>query len=93
LTGTSDSDALEVVLDTNVLVSALLTPDGTCAAVIDAVIDGRLLPLVSPEILDEYREVLVRARFGSDQEQVENLIVLLLEVGHSIISGADPRAA
>lgn len=55
---------ISAVLDTNVLVSALLTPRGACARVLDAAAEDRFRPLLSPEILAEYREVLGRAKFG-----------------------------
>ena len=50
------------VIDTNVSVSALLTKhrDSATAKVVEAVLDGRITALKSPEIISEYREVLAR---------------------------------
>ena len=49
---------IRVVLDTNVLVAALLTPTGNPAQLIEAVRNHQLLPAYSSAILTEYREVL-----------------------------------
>lgn len=50
---------MKVVLDTNVLVSALYF-GGTPARIFDAWSDGRFELLASPEILNEYRRVVER---------------------------------
>jgi putative PIN family toxin of toxin-antitoxin system len=47
---------IRVVLDTNVLVAALLTPTGNPAQLIEAVRNHQLLPAYSSAILTEYRE-------------------------------------
>ncbi len=46
------------VLDTNVLVSALLSKsaESTISRLIHAVIDGRITPMYSDEIIDEYKK-------------------------------------
>ncbi len=49
---------MNVVLDTNVLVSAALTEGGTCARVVDRIIDGTHPLFVDDRILEEYRRVL-----------------------------------
>lgn len=53
-----------IVLDTNVLVSALLSPNGPPAKVLDMLADGAVQLIVSPAIFAEYREVLSRKKFG-----------------------------
>lgn len=53
---------MRVILDTNVLVSGLLSRTGPPARVLDAVIDGRLTAVFSPETLAEFREVINRPR-------------------------------
>lgn len=57
---------MRVVLDTNVLVSALLTPHGRCAQVLDLVIEGIIVPCVDDRITSEYHDVLARAELGFD---------------------------
>lgn len=52
------------VLDTNVLVSALLSKsaESTLSKLISAVIQKNITPLYSREIIDEYREVLAQKK-------------------------------
>lgn len=53
------------VLDTNVLVSALLSrsADSTISKLINAVTEQKITPLYHPEIIREYEEVLSRDKF------------------------------
>ena len=46
-----------IVIDTNVIVSAVLNPHGKPAVILDAVIDGDLNLIVSPDMLEEARRV------------------------------------
>lgn len=55
---------MRVVLDTNVVISALLSPHGAPAQVLDLVLAGELAALVDDRILDEYRAVAGRPRFA-----------------------------
>lgn len=66
--------AMRAVIDTNVLVSALISPKGSPGLVIDKIRALALTPVLSPEILQEYSEVLCRARFGFVPAQVEALL-------------------
>jgi putative PIN family toxin of toxin-antitoxin system len=50
------------VIDTNVVVSGLLNPNGASARVLDAVLDGRVKLVYDARILVEYRDVLHRPR-------------------------------
>jgi predicted nucleic acid-binding protein len=52
-----------VVLDTNTLVSAALKPDSDLAQIVEKVLLRRTPIHVCPSILEEYREVLHRAKF------------------------------
>jgi len=53
---------VRLVVDTNILVSALITPAGKPAAVVDLVLTGWARLLCDARILAEYREVLPRPR-------------------------------
>jgi len=53
-----------VVIDTNVLVSAMLSPRGNAAAILGMAADGLLTPIYCQKILDEYEDVLARPHFG-----------------------------
>ena len=63
----------KVVLDTNILVSSLLT-SGPPAEIIDLVADGRIIPFFNDVILQEYWDVLSREKFGFSSFQVTRLI-------------------
>ena len=53
------------VIDTNVIVSALLSRkrDAATVRVLRAVQNGLILPLVHQQIIDEYKDVLCRPKF------------------------------
>jgi putative PIN family toxin of toxin-antitoxin system len=54
------------VIDTNVMVSALLKSTGAPGKILDLWVQGRFGLVVSQEILDEYFEVLVRKGIEPD---------------------------
>ena len=54
-----------VVLDTNIVVSALLVPDGTQAAVLLLALQGQIALYISSFVIAVYEEVLCRPQvFG-----------------------------
>lgn len=61
---------IKVVIDTNVLVSGLLSPYGAPAEIIRMFIREDLEMYVDPRIMAEYEEVLKRPKFGFDIRQV-----------------------
>ena len=85
------------VFDTNVLVSSLLTknPDSATARVIDLVADGKVTSLFNGEILDEYEEVLSRAKFRFSHTAVERLMEVFRQFGQALapIATDEPFAA
>ena len=62
-----------VVLDTNVLLSAVLF-DGRPEELLEHVRAGRIRGVASLHILDEFRRVLTRPRFGLSSELAEDLV-------------------
>ena len=64
------------VIDTNVLVSALLTrnSDSPVVKVINAIRENEVIPLFDESILAEYAEVLRRERFGFEESKIEELL-------------------
>lgn len=62
------------VIDTNVIVSAMLKKDSIPAQVLKEVLVGNINMLVNEEILDEYIEVLSRKKFRFSIDAVINLI-------------------
>ena len=67
------------VFDTNVLVSALMSrrPDSPTVALLDYVLDGRIILLYNEEILKEYDEVLHRSKFDFSDERIQTVIDLV----------------
>lgn len=63
-----------VVVDTNVLVSALITPFGNAARILDMVMSGELELLYDDRIIAEYREVLLRPKFSFNKTDVDALL-------------------
>ena len=63
-----------VVLDTNVIVSACLTPEGAAATILELALLGTFTLGISPEVLAEYREVLARTKFSRQQERIKILL-------------------
>ena len=55
---------MKIVLDTNVLVSALLNPSGPPASVLSLALSRSVTLLLDNRILFEYEDVLRRDRFG-----------------------------
>lgn len=70
-----------VVLDTNVLVSAFLTPNGHPHTIVQAVLDSELVLAYSDAIMAEYRSVLARPRFGFDAQDVSDVLAFIETFG------------
>jgi putative PIN family toxin of toxin-antitoxin system len=72
---------LKIVLDTNVLVSGILSPNGSPAAVLRALLTERVRLCFDERIVSEYRDVLTRTKFSFDRELVDELISFLESAG------------
>ncbi len=68
-----------VVIDTNVLVSAMLRWDSIPGNIMELVFNGSIIPLVSHEIIDEYRKALSRPKFQLGQSIIDDVIVTIEE--------------
>lgn len=71
------------VIDTNVLVSALLSSkdDTATVQVLAKAISGEIIPVYSNAITKEYREVLSRKKFGFSGELIEYLLSAIEKYG------------
>ena len=65
-----------VVIDTNVLISALLSKhsDAATVQVLNAVFDGTIIPVFNDEILAEYDNVLHRPKFNFPDANIQLLL-------------------
>ena len=77
---------MQIVIDTNILVSALLNPNGSAYIFMDSVFGGSYDLIISPSILNEYKEVLSRKKIGFSEDEISFIIdwfktnALLIEV-------------
>jgi putative PIN family toxin of toxin-antitoxin system len=85
-----NSKIVKVVIDTNVLVSGLLTPNGNSAKIISLLLNEKNKILYDNRILEEYKEVLSRDRFGFNYEYIDALIEFIKQDGIFIL--AEPIA-
>jgi len=73
-----------LIIDTNVLVAGLLTPDENSPThrILDDMLKGHCAFLLSPELLSEYREVLLRPRttalHGLDEHDIDLILTELV---------------
>lgn len=74
-----------IIVDTNVVVSGLLTsnPGAPTAGIVDDMIAGRLQFILSSELLDEYRAVLLRPHIarlhGLDETDIDTLLTTIVQ--------------
>jgi len=71
----------KVVLDTNILVSAMLTINGIPARIIEMALDGELSVCYNSNILLEYNNVLYRPQFDFNAKKVQNILSTITELG------------
>lgn len=71
------------VIDTNVLLSALLSKneDSATVKVLDAVFEGKIIPLYHREILIEYDEVLHREKFHLREKVIQTVLEAFRQYG------------
>lgn len=64
------------VIDTNVIIAALLSKKSDTATVkiIEAIIDGKIVPLLHEDILAEYENVLYRDKFRFQPATIQKIL-------------------
>ena len=75
---------MKIVLDTNVLVSGLLTPFGTSGEIVRMISAGILVLLYDSRILLEYQEVLHRPKFHFNKEHIDSLLDYIEKSGQAV---------
>lgn len=68
---------MRCVLDTNVLVSGLITASGPCGQIVELMIDASLQPCVDSRILDEYEAVLHRPKLHIPSGDADEILELI----------------
>ena len=74
------------VIDTNVLVSSLLSrhPDTSTVVVMDYILSRKVTPLYNDDIIQEYAEVLHRTKFGFPVDLVDAIVDTIKTIGLTI---------
>ena len=65
---------MNIVLDTNVLFSGLLTPFGPSGEIVRMISAGELILIIDARILSEYQEVLHRPKFKFNKDHISILL-------------------
>ena len=74
---------LRIVLDTNIIVSAFINPNGNPSKIVKLILQRQANLYINPGILHEYKEVMLRPKFSSkfDSGLVPRFIDLLRAIG------------
>ena len=74
-----------VVVDTNILVSALWSRSGAPARAVGLVLSGQLTPCYDHRIMLEYRQVLQRPKFRFQPSEINALLAWIKQSGRSVV--------
>ncbi|MDR2135884.1 MAG: putative toxin-antitoxin system toxin component, PIN family [Treponema sp.] len=77
---------MKIVLDTNVIVSALLCPQSLPAKILGLVLNGTIGIVYDNNILVEYSDVLNREKFKINKESIKIVLDVLVNDGEYIVS-------
>lgn len=72
------------VIDTNVIVSALLKEGSIPWQILDFVVEGKIIPVYNKEIIAEYEEVLIRNKFGFSPAKIKMTLSLIEDFGREM---------
>ena len=75
------------VIDTNVLVSAMISPGSVPGKIASEALNGCIIPLVNDEIIAEYSDVLHRKKFRFDRSAVKLMIDTIVRRGIPVDAG------
>ena len=81
---------MKIVLDTNVIVSGLLSSKGNPAVALTLVLTGAVQVCHDARILAEYSEVLARPRFNFDPQRIREVVVKIEADGLAISPSQAP---
>ena len=86
-----------VVIDTNVLVSAVLKSHSIPGSIGELAFDGPIIPLLNEAIEKEYREVLSRPKFHLPEDLIEGIMstfhkrAIYVDAEHLDVELPDPK--
>ena len=79
---------IRAVIDTNVVVSGILSPAGNEALILLAIHQGLVRPCFSDEIMNEYAGVLARPKFTFAADEIAALLAMFRSQGELIVPKA-----
>jgi len=82
---------MKIVLDTNVIVSGLISPYSQAGEIVRMAASGTIELFYDARILSEYRDVLLRSKFSFSKNHVYNFLEQIEDCGYAI--AAEPLAA
>jgi uncharacterized protein len=82
---------IRAVIDTNVLVSGLLSPAGNEALIVLAIHQGLIRPCFSEEMMQEYAEVLARPKFSFERDEIAAALAMFRDNGELVVPRAVAR--
>ena len=86
-----------VVIDTNVLVSAVLKSHSVPGSIVELAFDGPIIPILNEVIEKEYREVLSRPKFHLPEDLIEGIMstfhkrAIYVDAEHLDVELPDPK--
>lgn len=86
-----------VVIDTNVLVSAVLKAHSVPGSIVELAFDGPIIPILNEAIEKEYREVLSRPKFHLPEDLLEGIMstfhkrAIYVDAEHLDVELPDPK--
>ena len=86
-----------VVIDTNVLVSAVLKSHSVPGSIVELAFDGPIIPILNEAIEKEYREVLSRPKFHLPEDLIEGIMstfhnrAIYVDTEHLDVELPDPK--
>ena len=83
---------MNIVLDTNVLVSGLLSPFGPCGEIVRMVSSAELTLSFDARILTEYKEVLIRPKFKFKKDKIDAILDHVAHRGLAVASSPLPQS-
>lgn len=75
---------MKVVLDTNVLVSGMMTKGGACAIILDLLSDDRLIAALDGRMMNEYRRVCAEPRLHLVADAVRDFLHFLNDCSENV---------
>jgi putative PIN family toxin of toxin-antitoxin system len=80
---------MKVILDTNIIVSAFLNPNGIPGEIVSLALSEKIILCYDNKILSEYREVLTGSKFNFNKELVNDFLEFVKTYGEYIV--AEPQ--